>query len=158
DVILYTYVHQPLKAHTLQELNLRHDQPELHEMASRLRLFRAKRRTEAVDAAECRGGRLEIQLSRLRQIRLLAEVVGLEQRGGPFRRVRGEDRRVDENEVAVVEEIADGLFDLIADLQHGVLLRGAKPQVAEVHEKRRAVLLGRDRIVLGELNDLEGLD
>ena len=30
--------------------------------------------------------------------------------------------------------------------------------MAEVHEKRRAVLLRRDRIVLGELNDLEGLD
>ena len=92
-------------------------------MPARLRFFRAKCRTETIDLSECRGGRLKIKLTGLREVRLLAEVVGLEQRRRPLGRIRGEDGRIDEHEIAVVEKIADAFLDFIANAQNGVLLR-----------------------------------
>src|SRR5204863_1085298 len=132
---------QLLEAVEFEERDLGLDHPELHQVPPRLRLLGAEGRAEAVDAPERRRGRLEVELPRLREERFLAEVVGLEEGGGALARGGGEDRRVDESEVALVEEVAAGLLDLAADFQHGVLLRGAQPEMADVHEERRAVLL-----------------
>ena len=115
DDVLDELLGQLLQAVEIEERDLRLDHPELGEMAARLRLLGAERRAEAVDLAERRRRGLEVELAGLREVRLLAEVVGLEQRRRPLGRVGGEDRRVDEDEVAVVEEVADGLLDLVAD-------------------------------------------
>src|SRR2546423_1671512 len=91
-------------------------------------------------------------------MRFLAEVVGLEQRLCAFCGVGGENRRIDQNEVALVEEIAASLLDFAADPQDRVLFRGAQPKMANVHQERRAVLLRRNWIVLRERDDLERFD
>src|SRR6185295_3210477 len=67
----------------------------------------------------------------------------------------GQDGRVDQREVAVVEEVADALLDLAAHPEGCALAAGAQPEVAVLHEERRAVLFGRDRVVLGESEDVE---
>src|SRR5262249_52280450 len=90
------------QARELEERDLRLDHPELGEVAARLRFLGTERRPEAVDPSEGHARRLEVELSRLREIGLLVEVRGLEQRGGPLAGVRREDRRVDEDEVAIV--------------------------------------------------------
>ncbi len=125
------------------------------QVAARLRLLGAEGRTEAVDLAERRGRGLEVELPGLREVGLLAEVVGLEERRGPLARGGREDRRVDQHEVALVEEVADRLLDLAAHPQDGVLLRGAEPEVAVVHEERGAVLLRRDRVLGSPVEQLE---
>src|SRR5207249_3802721 len=75
-----------------------------------------------------------------------------------FGGVGGENRRIDQNEVALVEEIAASLLDFAADPQDRVLFRGAQPKMANVHQERGAMLLRRNWIVLRERDDLERFD
>ena len=107
----------------LEERDLGLDHPELHQVAAGLRLLGPEGRAEAVDLAERRGGRLEVELARLAQVGLVAEVVGLEEGRGALAGRRGQDRRVDQDEVALVEEVADRLLDLAAHPQRGALAR-----------------------------------
>ena len=135
----------------LEEGDLGLDHPELHQVAAGLRLLGPEGRAEAVDLAERRGRRLEVELAGLREVGLVAEVVGLEQRRGALAGRRGEDRRVDQREVALVEEVADRLLDLAAHPQRRPLAARAQPEVAVLHQERGAVLLGGDRVVLGQV-------
>src|SRR4029077_1294029 len=80
-----------------------------------------------------------------------------EESRGALARSGSEDGRVDEGEVALIEEVAAGLLDLAADFQDGVLLRGTQPEMADVHEERGAVLLRTDGVVVGGRYDLERL-
>ncbi len=100
-------LHVALEIH---ERDLGLDHPELGEVAARLRFLRAERRAEAVRLAE-RGRRgLHVELARLREVRGLAVVVGLEEVRRALARVGREDRRVDEREAAAVEEVAHALM------------------------------------------------
>src|SRR5207237_1747284 len=69
DEVFDELLRQLLQSVELEERNLRLDHPELHQMAARFRLLSAERRTEAVDLSERGGGRLEIELAGLREIR-----------------------------------------------------------------------------------------
>ncbi len=133
---------QPLE---FQEGHLGLHHPELHQVAPGLGLLGAEGGAEAVDLAEGRGGRLQVELAGLGEVRLVAEVVGLEERRGPLAGGGSEDGRVDEREVALVEEVADPLLDLAPHPEGRALPAGAQPEVAVLHEERRAVLLGSDR-------------
>src|SRR6185295_7097917 len=141
----------------LEEGHLGLHHPELHEVTAGLRLLGAEGGAKAVDLAESGRGRLQIELSGLGKEGLVAEVIGLEERRGSLAGGGREDGRVDERELALVEEVADPLLDLATHPQGGALAAGAQPQVAVLHEERRAVLLGSDRVVLGEMEDLEAL-
>ena len=134
------------------------DHPELGQVAAGLGLLGAEGRTEAVDLAEGRAGGLEVELAGLRQVGRFAEVVGLEQRRGALARGRRQDRRVDVGEAAVVEEVADGLADLVADPHHGVLAFGAQPQVAVVEQEVGAVVLLADGELGGDVDRVQGRD
>ena len=95
--------------------HLRLDHPELGEVAARLRLLGAEGRTEGVDLPERRGRGLAVELARLREVRVaFVEVLGREQTASLADR-RRENRRIDAQEAALVEEIVDRLFDLVAD-------------------------------------------
>jgi hypothetical protein len=131
----------------LEEGDLRLDHPELGQVAPRFRLLRAEGRPEAVHLAERRGRGLQVQLPRLREIGLVPEVVRLEERRGPLDRGARQDRRVDPHVLALVKEVRDRLLHLRTDPQHRVLLRGAHPEVPEVHQEVDPVLLGRDRVL-----------
>ena len=73
----------------------------------------------------------------------------------PFARGRREDRRVGEDEAAIVEEVADGVDDFVADAQDRLLARRADPEVPAVHQVVDAVFLRRDRVVLRFGDDVE---
>ena len=146
-------VEQPVEAHP-GDLRLHH--PELHEVPAGLRLLRTEGRAEAVDLAVRGGGGLEVELPGLREVRRVAEVVGLEQRGGSLARRRRQDRRVDVHVVALVEELADAERQLVAHPHDRVLPLGAQPQVAVVQQEVGAVLLGGDRVLGAELHDRRG--
>src|SRR2546421_2797912 len=123
-------------------------------MPSRLRALGAEGRAEAVDFAERRRGRLVVELARLRQVRLLvAEVVNLEERRRALARGGRQDRRVAEDEAVAVEEVADGADDGVADEEYGVLSSRAEPEVTVIHQELCAVLLRRDGIALGALQN-----
>src|SRR5256712_4243986 len=139
------------KIRELRVRPLRLHHPELGEVPARLRLLGAEGRSEAIDAAKRHRRRLQVELSGLAQVRLLVEVIGLEQRGRALAGRRCQDRRVDQHEVALMEEIADRLGDLAPEPQECMLLRGAQPEVAVVEEKVGAVLLRADRIVVRQL-------
>ena len=119
-------------------------------MAPRLALLGAERRTEAVDATERHRRRFHVELAALRQVGLVVEVLGLEQRRRALARARREDRRVDEQEALGVHEVAERRDDLGADAQDRLLARRAQPQVAVIHQEVDAVLLGRDRVLRGD--------
>ena len=137
------------------ERDLGFDHPEFDQVAAGLRLLGAKRRPEAVGLAESGGGRLHVELAALREVRLLVEVLGLEERRRTFARARREDGRVGQGEAASVEEITDGCHDLGAHAQDRVLPLRAHPQVTVVHQEVGPVLLRRDRVVDRGVHDLQ---
>ncbi len=131
----------------LGEGDLRLDHPELGQMTARLRFLRPEGGTEAVDLPERHAGRLEVKLSRLAQVGLVAEIIGLEQRRGPLAGGRGQDGRIDQHEITLVKEVPDRLGDLAPDFQQGVLLRRAQPEMPVVEQEVGTMLLGADRVV-----------
>src|SRR4030095_1966411 len=78
-----------------RERDLRLDHPELREVSASLALLRTERRPERVHLPERHRGRLGVELARLREERLLAEVVDVEKRRRSLARGRREDRRID---------------------------------------------------------------
>src|SRR5207248_11191261 len=89
-----------------------------------------------------RGG-LVVQLPALGQVRLLVEVLGLEERGRALARGGGEDGRVGEDESVPVQPVAAGLDERVAHLEDGGLALRADPEMALVQEEGGSVLLGR---------------
>ncbi len=62
---------------------------------------------------------------------------------------------VRQDEAAIVEEVADGVDDLVAHAEDRLLPLGANPQVPAIEQVVDAVLLRRDRIVVRLADDLE---
>ena len=110
-------------------------------MTAGLGFFGAKRWTETVHFTEGGGRRFVVQLAALRQIRLLSEVVSLEQGGRSFACIRREDRRIEQDKPSIVKKIPAGANDLVAYPKDGVLPMRAKPEVPVFHQKAGAVLL-----------------
>src|SRR5579871_1067301 len=98
-------------------------------MAPRFRLFRAKCRSKRIDLSQCHGRRFHVKLARLREVRLILEVIYREQRGCALARCRRNDRRISERESALVEKIASRFDDLSAYPQDGCLPLRANPQM-----------------------------
>src|SRR5215208_7794214 len=99
------------------------------------------------------GERLAVELARLREVRgPLLEVLGREE-AAPLADRRGQDRRVDADEVALVEEVLDPLLDLVPHAKDGGLGRTAEPEVAMVQQVIDPVLLRLDRVVDGAGTD-----
>src|SRR5690606_31771021 len=105
-----------------------------------------------------RGRGLDVELASLGKICLVTEIIRLEETGRTLPDRAGEDRRVDAYELTLVEEVDDRLLDLVAHTQDRPLLAGTQPQMAVVEEEIDAVFLGLDRVLLGEVDDLEILD
>ena len=116
-------------------------------MPARLRLLGAKGRAEGVDLSERGGGRLAVELPGLREIGVAFVEVLRGEQPAPLADRRGEDRRIDAQEAALVEEVVDRLLDLVADDGDGALSRRAQPEVPVVEQEIDAVLLRLDRIV-----------
>src|SRR5207249_10701515 len=130
---------------------------EVGEVPARLRLLRPEGRPEAVDRPERLAGRLEIELARLREVRFLAEVVRLEERGRPLAGRRREDGGIDQDEPLLVEEITAGLDDLVADAERRVGPGGTQPQMPMIEQEVDSMLLRLDRIRIrlgDEVDDL----
>ncbi len=126
--------------------NFRFDHPELSEMAPRLRFFRAKGGTERIHLAQRHSGRFHIKLARLREKRLLVEIVDGEERAGAFTRRRSNDGRIGQREAAFVEEVARRLDDLGPHSQNRRLPLGSHPEMPVLHQEVGAVFLGSNRV------------
>ena len=120
--------------------------PELGQVPPGLRLLGTECRPEAVDLPERGRGGLTIELAGLRQVRLAeVEVVGGEELPRLLPDGPGQDRGVDQGEVALVEEVADGLHHLVPYSGDRCLLPAPEPEVPVLEEEAGAVVLGRDR-------------
>ena len=129
------------------EGHLRFDHPELGEVTARLRLLGAKCGAEGVDATHRGGERFTVELTRLREICVaFVEVLGAEEPRALADRSR-EDRCVAAREVAFVEEIVNGLLDLVTHTHQRDLTRRTQPEVPIVHQEIDAMLLRLDRVV-----------
>ena len=84
----------------------------------------------------------------MRNAGLVLEVLRREERRRPFARGGREDRRVGEDEAAIVEEVADGVDDLVPDAQDRLLALRANPEVAAIEQVVDAVFLRRDGVVV----------
>src|SRR5262249_1796660 len=137
------------------ERHLGLDHPELGQMAARLRLLGAEGRPEDVDLAEGHRARLAVELAALREVRGLVEVADRKERGRTLAGGGSQDGRVEGEEAASVEVLATGADYLRAHAQDGVLPGGAQPEVAVIEQEGRAVLLRRDGVLGGLLDDTE---
>src|SRR5579859_3612224 len=128
------------------------DHPELGEMAASLGFLRAKGWAEGIDLAQRHRRRFDIKLARLRQIRLLFEIIHRKLRSGAFAGGGRDDRRIGQRKAAFVEEVAGCLDDFSAHAQDRRLALRAYPEMAMLHQKICAVFLGGDgvRIRLGD--------
>ena len=116
-------------------------------MAAGLRFFGAKRRAEAVGLAERGAGRFVIKLAGLREIDFFVfEVIDFEQSRCAFAGGGREDGRVHQHEAVRIEIIADAFDHFVAHADGRVLAAAAQPQMAMIHQKIDAVILGRDGI------------
>src|SRR5207247_4604713 len=125
-----------------------------HRMAARLGFFGPEGGAKAVDLAECRRGSFVVQLTALREIGLLIEILGCEQSGCTLTGIRRENGRVYQREPALIEVIAARLDDFVSDLQDSVLPGAPEPEMPVLHQERGPVLLGRDWIVLRKLENM----
>ncbi len=125
-------------------------------MPARLGLLGPERRSEAVHLAERRRRRLDVELTGLGEVGLAEiEVIGTEQLPGLLADGAGEDRSVHQGEVALEEEIADGLDDLVTHLGDRHLPSAPQPEVPVLKEKLGAVLLGLNRELGTHSEDLQ---
>ena len=114
-------------------------------MAAGLGFVGAECGAEAVDLAEGEGCRFDVELAGLGEVGLVVvEVVHLEELGGAFAGVGGEDGWVGADEAVGVEELGCGAHDGGADAQDGRLARGAEPEVAVLHQEVDAGLFELD--------------
>ena len=121
------------------------DHPELGEVAAGFGFFGAEGGAEAVDLAERERGGFDVELAGLGEVGLVVvEVVHLEELGGAFAGVGGEDGWVGADEAVGVEVLGCGAHDGGADAEDGGLARGAEPEVAVLHEEVDAVLFEGD--------------
>jgi hypothetical protein len=134
---------------------LRLHHPELDQVTARLALLGPERGTQAVDAPERHRRGLHVQLTALGEVRLVVEVLGLEQRRRALAGTRGENGCIDQREPFAVHELAERRHDLRAHAEDRLLARRSEPEVAVVHEEIHPVLLGRDRVVARERHHLE---
>ena len=103
--------------------------------------------TEGVDLSERRGRRFAVELPRLGEVGVpLLEVLRGEE-PGPLADRRREDRRIDAQEAALVEEVVDRLLDFVPDHHDRTLPRRPEPEVPVVEQEVDAVLLRLDRVV-----------
>jgi hypothetical protein len=130
--------------------------PELGQVPAGLRLLGPEGRSEAVHLAEHRRGRFQVELTRLGEVRRAeVEVLGLEQRAGRFADRPGQNRRVDEDEIPLVEEVPDRPHHLVPDPHDRGLPGAPEPQVSVLEQKIGAVLLGLDGELRGRADQLD---
>src|SRR2546430_8636462 len=99
-------------------------------MPARLRLFGAERRSEGIGLPERGRGCLAVQLSRLSEIRVAFVKVLRGKQPTSLADCRRQNRRIDSKKSALVEKIADRLFDLVPNYEDRALARTAEPEVA----------------------------
>ena len=130
------------------------DHPELGEMAAGLALLGAEGWAENVDLSERHRAGLAIELPALRQIGVAQVEVGhLEEGARSFAGRRGQDRRVQQREAVIVEVVADGLHDGVADPSRIACWRADRSQRWRCSiRKATPWSFGRDREILGGLN------
>ena len=125
-------------------------------MPAGLRFFGPERGSEAIDFAERRRRGLDVQLPRLREVgRAQVEVFGGEQVARRLADRTGENRRIDQDEMPLIEKVTNRLDHLVAHARDRHLTAAAEPQVAVLEQERRAVLLGSDRESDARPDDLQ---
>ena len=128
--------------------------PVLRQVARRAGLLRAERRAEVVDLLHGEDEGLRIELPRLGQVGLAAEVLHLEE-GGAALAPRGRDHgRGDLPESLVPEVLVDRAEDRVTDPEDRRHPLGTDPQMADVEEEFLALIL-LNRELLREVDDLE---
>ena len=159
------------------EGDLRLDHPELGEVAAGVRVLGAEGRAEGVDLGQRQAVGLDVELAGDGQEGLAAEEVlreidfavrfwqvrqverrDAEQRARAFGVGGGDDRRVDPEEAALVEEAVDRLRQGVAHARRGADHVGARPQVRHLAQELERVRLGLDRVGVRVLDPADHLD
>ena len=158
------------------DLGLHH--PELGEVPGGVGVLGPERRAERVDLAHGQAVGLDVELARNREVGLPAEeVLGPvnflarvppqvgeiegrhpEHRSGAFGVVGRDDRRVDPEEAALVEEPVQRLGQAVAHPGDGAEGVGPGPEVGHLPEVLEAVPLGRHRVGVGVVDPAQHLD
>ncbi|MBP2647963.1 MAG: hypothetical protein H6Q77_1587 [Gemmatimonadetes bacterium] len=115
-----------------------------------------ERGAEAVHLPQRRGRRLDVQLPGLREVGLAqVEIVGGKEVARLLADGAGEDRRIHQHEVALVEEVADRLHHLVPHPRDRHLAPAPEPQVPVLEQELGPVFLGRHREIDAPAQQLE---
>ena len=164
----------------LVERHLRLDHPELGQVAAGVRVLGTEGGSEGVDVGHRQGGDLRLELAGHGEEGFAAEEVllevdrafglrrirGVEGRDAehlprPFGVRRGDDRRVQVEEAALLEEVVDGARRGVAHAPDRADRVGARSQVRDGAQELEAVSLLLQRVVVADLPhhlDLARLD
>ena len=162
----------------VRERDLRLDHPELAEMPPRVRVLGAERRAERVDLAERHAIGLDVELARHGEPRFLAEevlvevdlavgragqVVEIERRyaehlAGALGIGRRDDRRVDPEEAARIEEPMHGHRERVTHARGGADDVGAHAEMRDLAQVLHRVALRLHRIMIRILDPADNLD
>ena len=149
--------------------DLRLDHPELGRVAGGVGVFGAEGRAEGIDVAEGLREGLAVELAGDGQVRLLAEEVlavvdpavfsagqvikierrDLEHLARALAVGAGDERRMDVDEVALLEELVDGVGDEAADAEDGLEGVRARTQMRHGAQILHRMALGLDGIIRG---------
>ena len=134
-------IHVPLQ---VAEGHLGFDHPKLGRMARGIGILGAESGAEGIDVGEGAGERLAFQLAADGEVSALAEEIGFRffvdvalEGGDPehlaraFAIARGDDRRVHVNEIALLEELVDGVGQPAAHAENGAEEIRPRPQVGD---------------------------
>ena len=158
------------KLHVVGEVgkrDLRLDHPELCCVAGGVGVFGAEGRTEGIDIAERLCKRLAVELAGDGQVRLLAEEVlavvdlavlsagqvievkrrDLEHFACALAVGAGDERGMDIDEIALLEEFVDGVGDQTADAEHGLERVRARTQMRHGTQILHRMAFGLDGII-----------
>ena len=162
----------------IRESDLGLDHPELGEVPAGVRVLGAKGRAEGVHLGEREAVGLDVELAGDGKEGLAAEEVlgkihpagsGARQvreveRGNAKQRARalgigcGDDRRVDPDEPAFVEEAVGRLRERVAHARQGSDHVRARPQVRHFAQELERVRLGLDRVGVGIVDPADDVD
>src|SRR6185437_6613265 len=98
------------------------DHPELGQVATRLRFLRAEGWSKTISLSQRGRGSFVIELSRLREIRLLAvKIVHFKKRRRTFTCCGREDWRIGQRETIVIQKVANGFNYRVANFKNCML-------------------------------------
>ncbi len=133
--------------------------PEFGWMFAGFRFFSAKDRSEVINPTQTHYPGFQIKLARLRKVSFAEiEIRHFEKRSSAFTGIGCQNRGVETDKSVFIQILSNSIVNRVAKAQNRPLFARTEPQVAVIHQKFNAVFLKSNRVIFGNLIDLNIFD